>query len=76
MTYAISELYSPAEREYLDRLFRRHYPMLARLAASIIQVRDSADDVVITAMRSLFSPVPKLRAISIIARASAMRKSC
>lgn len=64
MTNAMTELHSPADREYLDQRFRRHYPMLARLAASIIREPDSAEDVVISAMMSLFSLVPKLRAMT------------
>lgn len=64
MTYAVSEINVFSDREYLDQLFRRHYPMLAHLAASIIRDQDSVDDVVITAMMSLFSLVPKLQAMT------------
>ena len=64
MITTITELHSPADREYLDHLFRCHYPMLARLASSIIPDQDSVEDVVIAAVMSLFSLIPKLRAMA------------
>ena len=50
-----------SDKDFLDRLFRTHYDMLNRLALGILKDEALAEDVVINAMLSLFSLVPKLR---------------
>lgn len=61
MLQAIMEIRSNTDRDFLDNLYRTYYAMLQKLAFSIIQNKESSEDIVINAMLSLFSLVPKLR---------------
>lgn len=61
MLFAITEIRSISDRIYLDNLYRAYYPMLLKLANSIIRNQESAGDIVTNAMLSLFSLIPKLR---------------
>lgn len=61
MQLAISNIKSASDRFYLDNLYRTYYPMLLKLANSIIRNQESAGDIVTNAMLSLFSLIPKLR---------------
>lgn len=63
MQFAISDIKSNSDRTYLDNLYRAYYPVLLKLVNSIIHDQESAGDVVTNAMLSLFSLIPKLRAM-------------
>lgn len=58
---AIQKLENATDCNYLDYLYKSHYPMLHNLAASILRSETDAGDVVTNAMLSLFSKVSFLR---------------
>lgn len=63
MLCAMTEIKSAYDKSYLDNLYRTYYPMLLKLVNSIIRDQESAGDIVTNAMLSLFSLIPKLRAM-------------
>lgn len=63
MQFAISDIKSSSDRTYLDNLYRAYCPVLLKLVNSIIHDQESSGDVVTNAMLSLFSLIPKLRAM-------------
>lgn len=61
MLSSIKTIESAEDREFLDRLYRAHYPRLHKAAWAILLDDEEAGAVVTTAMMSLFSLVDKLR---------------
>lgn len=61
MLAAVTIVKSQEDREYLSSLYKQYGHMLMKVANSILQNKNDAEDVVIDAMLSLFSLVPKLR---------------
>lgn len=72
---AIVTLDNLADRIFLDELFRINYKMLNKLADNIVHDKECAGDVVTNAMLSLFSLVPKLRAMEEQERVAYLRKT-
>lgn len=63
MLNAMSPIRNISDRDYLDGLYRNYSGMLHNLAFFILRDRGCAEDVVINAMLSLFSLIPKLQAM-------------
>lgn len=61
MLSSIKTIESAEDREFLDCLYRTHYPRLHKAAWAILLDDEEAGTVVTTAMMSLFSLVDKLR---------------
>lgn len=63
MLLAISKIEKSSDRDYLDILYRNNYSSLHKLAITILHDEHQAEDTVTTAMLSLFSKIPMLRAM-------------
>lgn len=63
MLFAIRQIISPIDREFLDSIYRKHYFSLCNLTKTILHGENQAEDTVTTAMLSLFSKIPMLRAM-------------
>ena len=61
--FAIAEISKEQDRKFLDQMYQHYYSMLYQVAFSIIQDKFISEDVITDAMLSLFSLVPKLRAM-------------
>lgn len=75
MLHAITALESNEDRVYLDNLYRANYPMLHKLAVSIVKENEPAKDIVTNAMLSLFSLVSRLRMMGERERVAYLRKT-
>ena len=74
MLFAVTEIFNHDDRDFLDILYKLHYQMLFNLAAIIVGQED-ASDIVTNAMLSLFSLIPKLRAMEERERVAYLRKT-
>lgn len=64
MLLAMTYLHNPADRDYLDALYRMNYKTMYKIAFSVLKEKTAAEDTVNNAVLSLFSKAAFLQDLS------------